>query len=189
MKALGLIENRSYLASVVAADIALKTADVRLVDMEIVKGGYVTVQLVGDVAAVRAAVDAGSNAAETFGRLISSHVIARMHEETEQLIKTEEDESVPEEEPEVSSEEPEQLEEPEEEIEAVIEEKEEIQPTLEQVDEAFTRDGLSKMTVSELRKLVRQRNVMADEIKEIKYARKADLIDRLLDMENIDISN
>src|SRR5699024_7182838 len=175
MKALGLIENRSYLASVVAADIVLKTADVRLVDMEIVKGGYVTVQLVGDVAAVRAAVDAGSSAAEAFGRLISSHVIARMHEETEQLIKTEEDEAVPEQKPEVSNVEPEQPEDPEEEIEAVIEEKEETQPSPEEVAEAFTRDGLSKMTVTELRKLVRQRKVMADEIKQIKYARKADL--------------
>jgi microcompartment protein CcmL/EutN len=188
MKALGLIENRSYLASVVAADIALKTADVRLVDMEIVKGGYVTVQLVGDVAAVKAAVDAGSNAAEAFGRLISSHVIARMHEETEQLIKTEEDEAAPAQELEVENVAPEQPQEPEEKIEAVIEEKEE-EPSLGQVDEAFTHDGLAKMTVSELRKLVRQRNVMADEIKEIKYARKADLINRLLDTGNIDISN
>src|SRR5690554_3483521 len=87
MNALGLIENKSYLASVVAADIALKTADVELIDMEIIKGGYVTVQLVGDVAAVKAAVEAGTDAVEEFGTLVSSHVIPRTAKETQKLLK------------------------------------------------------------------------------------------------------
>ena len=49
MDALGLIENRSYLSSIVAADTALKAANVTLIDLEIIRGGYVTVKLIGDV--------------------------------------------------------------------------------------------------------------------------------------------
>ena len=88
MDALGLIENRSFLASVVAADTALKAANVMLKDMEIIRGGYVTVKLGGDVAAVQAAVAAARDAVESYGTLISSHVIPRMHAETWQLVAT-----------------------------------------------------------------------------------------------------
>src|SRR5699024_10912830 len=53
---------------------------------EKIKGGYVTVQLEGSVGAVKAAVEAATEAIQSLGTLISSHVIPRMHEETTQLI-------------------------------------------------------------------------------------------------------
>ena len=81
MKALGMIEVNGYLAAVEAADAALKAANVTLIGIEIVKAGISNVQVVGDVDAVQAAVDAGRAAANSLGLLRSSHVIPRPHEE------------------------------------------------------------------------------------------------------------
>ncbi|CAM3793955.1 BMC domain-containing protein [Mesobacillus zeae] len=87
-KALGLIEVKGYLGAVLAADAALKAANVRLVKIEKIKGALTTVMLDGDVGAVSAAVDAGAAAVTGIATLISSHVIPRMHEETEMLVRT-----------------------------------------------------------------------------------------------------
>ncbi len=76
-KALGLIETRGFIGVVEAADAAVKAADVVLADFEISTGGMVMIKLVGDVAAVKAAVDAGAAAAERVGMLVSKHVIPR----------------------------------------------------------------------------------------------------------------
>ena len=81
MKALGMIEVNGYLAAVEAADAALKAANVTLIGIEIVKAGISNVQVVGDVDAVQASVDAGRAAADSLGLLRSSHVIPRPHEE------------------------------------------------------------------------------------------------------------
>ncbi|WP_432628538.1 BMC domain-containing protein [Brotaphodocola sp.] len=83
MQALGMIETRGSVAAIEALDAMLKAADVDLVEKTLIGGGLVTVTVTGDVAAVRAAVDAGAAAAERFGEghLITSHVIARPHEE------------------------------------------------------------------------------------------------------------
>jgi ethanolamine utilization protein EutM len=79
--ALGLIETRGLVGAIEAADAGLKAADVRLLGTEKADAGLVTVKFVGEVAAVKAAVDAGSSAAERVGHLISSHVIPRPHPE------------------------------------------------------------------------------------------------------------
>jgi ethanolamine utilization protein EutM len=79
--ALGLIETRGLVGAIEATDAGLKAADVRLLGTEKADAGLVTVKFVGEVAAVKAAVDAGSAAAERVGHLISSHVIARPHPE------------------------------------------------------------------------------------------------------------
>lgn len=85
MQALGLIETVGYSTAVSAADAAVKAADVEIVGIEKVIGvdGYlgVTINLSGDVAAVKSAVEAGCNAAERVGKVISSHVIPRAHSE------------------------------------------------------------------------------------------------------------
>lgn len=85
MHALGLIETVGYLTAVSAADAAVKAAEVEIVGIEKIIGvsGYlgVTVHFRGDVAAVKSAVDAGRNAAERVGEVISSHVIPRAHSE------------------------------------------------------------------------------------------------------------
>ncbi|MNW42739.1 Propanediol utilization protein PduA [compost metagenome] len=84
-QAIGLIETIGYTTAVSAADAALKAANVSLeaVEKVIGVGGMlgVTIHLGGDVAAVKSAVEAGSNEAERVGKLVSSHVIPRAHQE------------------------------------------------------------------------------------------------------------
>ncbi len=72
-----MIETRGLVGAVEAADAMAKAADVRLVAMEVTVGALVTVQAVGEVAAVQAAVDAGRRAAERVGEVVSVHVIPR----------------------------------------------------------------------------------------------------------------
>ena len=78
-EALGMIECRSFPAVVEAADAAVKAAKVELVSYEKTGGGYVTVIVRGDVAAVKAAVVAGQMAAGRVGEVVTVHVIARPH--------------------------------------------------------------------------------------------------------------
>jgi microcompartment protein CcmL/EutN len=77
--ALGMIETRGFVAVVEAADAMVKAAKVELVGYEKIGGGYTTVVVRGDVAAVKAATEAGSRAAERVGELVSVHVIPRPH--------------------------------------------------------------------------------------------------------------
>ena len=77
--ALGMIETRGFSAMVEAADAMVKAARVDLVGFEKIGGGYVTAIIRGDVAACRAAVDAGARAAEKVGEIVSTHVIPRPH--------------------------------------------------------------------------------------------------------------
>lgn len=79
MMALGMIESRGFTAMVEAADAMVKAAKVDLVGYEKIGGGYVTAIVRGDVASVRAAVEAGVRAAEKVGEIVSSHVIPRPH--------------------------------------------------------------------------------------------------------------
>ncbi len=84
--ALGLIETRGLVGAIEAADAATKAADVELISKERADAGLMTIKLKGDVAAIRAAVDAGSAAAQRVGELVSAHVIPRPDDETEVLI-------------------------------------------------------------------------------------------------------
>ena len=86
MRALGMIETRGLVASVEAADAMVKAAEVTLACKEHVGGGLVTVMVRGEVAAVKAAVDAGAAAAERVGELVAVHVIPRPHEEVETIL-------------------------------------------------------------------------------------------------------
>lgn len=78
-EALGMIECRGFAAMVEAADAMVKAAKVELVSMQKTGGGYVTAVVRGDVAAVKAAVDAGIRGAEKVGEVVATHVIARPH--------------------------------------------------------------------------------------------------------------
>jgi len=77
--ALGLIETKGFVGMVEAADAAVKAAKVELVGYEKIGGGYVTMIVRGDVAAVKAAIEAGARGAERVGELVSTHVIPRPH--------------------------------------------------------------------------------------------------------------
>jgi len=78
-EALGMIECRGFPAMVEAADAMVKAAKVELVSFEKTGGGYVSAVVRGDVAAVKAAVDAATRGAEKAGEVIATHVIARPH--------------------------------------------------------------------------------------------------------------
>ncbi len=80
MSAIGMIETRGQTPLVEATDAMLKAAAVELVRTVPIGGAYVTVVVKGDVGSVKAAVDAGAEAAARVGELVSAHVIARPHE-------------------------------------------------------------------------------------------------------------
>ena len=84
--ALGMIETRGFAAMVEAADAMVKAAKVELIGHELIGGGYVTVIVRGDVAACRAAVDAGARSAEKVGEVVSTHVIPRPHESVDAAL-------------------------------------------------------------------------------------------------------
>ena len=78
-EALGMIETRGFAAMVEASDAMVKAARVELIGYEKIGGGYVTAIVRGDVAAVKAATEAGARGAQRVGELISVHVIPRPH--------------------------------------------------------------------------------------------------------------
>ena len=85
LSAIGMIETKGLIAAVEATDAALKAANVKFIKQNKVGSGLVSVTLEGDVAAVKAAVDAGAEAARRVGEVISVHVIPRPHDDTAKL--------------------------------------------------------------------------------------------------------
>ena len=81
LEALGMIECKGFVALVEASDAMLKAANVELVGWDKVGSGLVTAFVAGDVAAVKAAVDAGAAAASRIGEVVSVQVIPRPHED------------------------------------------------------------------------------------------------------------
>lgn len=80
-QAIGMIETKGLSALLEASDAALKSANVTLVGWEKIGSGYVTAFFRGDVAAVKAATDAGAAAAAQVGQVVSVQVIPRPHED------------------------------------------------------------------------------------------------------------
>lgn len=89
MQALGMIETKGLIGAIEAADAMTKAANVTLIGKEKVGSGLITVMITGDVGAVKAAVDAGAAAAQQIGHLVGVHVIARPHDEIENILKKE----------------------------------------------------------------------------------------------------
>ncbi|MBE7722194.1 MAG: BMC domain-containing protein [Lacrimispora celerecrescens] len=83
---IGLIETRGLTASIEAADAMLKAADVELVGTEKIGSGLVTVIITGEVGAVKAATEAGSEAASRVGELVAVHVIPRPHQDIAKIL-------------------------------------------------------------------------------------------------------
>lgn len=80
MSAIGMVETRGLTASIEATDAMLKSADVELIGTEKIGSGLVTVIVTGEVGAVKAATEAGQEAASRLGELVAVHVIARPHD-------------------------------------------------------------------------------------------------------------
>ena len=85
-EALGMVECRGLVSMIEASDVMVKAANVTVVGWEKIGSGYVTVMVRGDVAAVRAATDAGAAAARRVGELIAVHVIPRPHASLEEIL-------------------------------------------------------------------------------------------------------
>jgi len=84
-QAIGMIETKGLIGAVEALDAALKAANVKFVRQDKVGSGLVAITVEGDVAAVKAAVDAGAEAGRRVGEVVSVHVIARPHEDVSKL--------------------------------------------------------------------------------------------------------
>lgn len=85
-EALGMIETKGLIGAIEAADAMVKAANVELIGSEKIGSGLVTVMVRGDVGAVKAATDAGAQAAKRVGEVVSVHVIPRPHADTETLL-------------------------------------------------------------------------------------------------------
>ena len=86
MEALGMIETRGFVCLLEAVDSMLKAANVEMIGWDKVGSGLVTAFVVGDVAAVKAAIDAGATAASKLGEVASVQVIPRPHEEVGSIL-------------------------------------------------------------------------------------------------------
>lgn len=180
-KALGLIETYGYIGAIEAADTAVKAAYVELSAVEKVKGGLVTVQLLGDVGAVKAAVDAGVQKCKALGVYVSSHVIARPDSELYKIV------------PNLNSEE---VDKPKE-IIAFEDENAKEDEKIEKVDNIEKDEKADKLETSEpefklpkhfytmkvvlLRNYVRKLDNFPIPNKKIKFANKQQLIDGLIE--------
>lgn len=189
MKALGMIEVYGYLAAVEALDSALKAANVSLTDVVKVRGGLVTVMVEGDVGAVKAAVDASAAAAGRVGTVVSVHVIPRPAKDVGRMIsKAGSDGKASGGTGEVQAEAAEVIEDarvtqsPEIVNEPEAGQLEEQQPAGTEDDgEELSPEKLQKMTVDTLRRLARELEVTNMTSPEIRFAKKQELIQKILE--------
>lgn len=170
MKALGMIETYGLVAAVEALDSALKAANVSLADMVRVKGGRVTVLVEGDVAAVKAAIDASQAAAGRVGSVANVHVIPRPSPSVGQMLTEGEGSFRRKEQPS----EPEHEESP---VQAEIKPESEV---LTKTPESVTRESLKKKSVAKLRSLARELKLPGMTSKDICFAKKQQLIDAII---------
>lgn len=161
MNALGLVETIGYVAAIEALDVCLKSASVEVVGIQKVGQGIVTIEVSGDVGAVKSAVEAAKYAAEKVGILRATHVIPRLHPDVhDALFKKEDIKSVEEETVH-------EIEEKEIETEVEIKEIEDIQEEIEtdsvevEVEEhndkkdELEKPNLSNLSVKELKNLAK----------------------------------
>ena len=205
--ALGLIETYGLVGAIEGLDVALKSANVSLIGREFVKGGRVTIEITGDVSAVKAAVEAAGAAVEKLGTLITTHVIARSDDEIWAMLDNTKDEKNEQAEDKIVQQETkvvalnkEVVETKDKEKDTVTEIEEEIvldeqkitdankeiladseYNTSEEVIEEKTREELEAMRVQELRTLARKMELTSLTKKQIKFSKKEQLIQAILE--------
>lgn len=150
MEALGMIETKGLLAAIESADAMLKAAEVRLLERTFVGGGLVTITVTGDVAAVKASIDAAAAAVSRLGEelLVSQHVIPRPHSELGDTIVS----AVPL--CELHKEEPDPDPEPEAVIESEPEERQEESLEPVETEETLTQTDMAQMHKEDMDNLV-----------------------------------
>jgi len=167
--ALGMVETRGLVGSIEAADVMVKTANVHVLGTEYIKNGFVTIEVIGEVAAVQAAVDAARASASRIGEVISTHVIPRPAEEIEPILQQQAKQratgSVQEQEEDDHD-----------------EEESSFEPDLfvASKDDAEYRAQLEEMTVHQLRSLARTVPGLSIAGREISMANKETLISELM---------
>ncbi|MEW9081936.1 BMC domain-containing protein [Caldanaerobacter subterraneus] len=85
-EAIGIVETRSLVGAIEAADAMVKAANVRIIDFQFVGSGFISVIVAGDVAAVKAAVETGQERAARIAEVISANVVPRPHEEVGKVV-------------------------------------------------------------------------------------------------------
>ena len=85
-QAIGLVETKGLVAALQAADTMVKSADVHIVDLDVVGSALIAVIVSGEVAAVNAAVESARETAAQLGEIIATNVIARPHEEVDKML-------------------------------------------------------------------------------------------------------
>lgn len=180
--ALGLVETRGLVGAIEAADAMCKAAEVRLVGKERADAGLMTIKIIGDVAAVRAAVDAGAAAAQRVGELVSAHVIPHPADDTEMLIYLPQTQEVPpvkqtSDQPGKSREKEVTTAEPSEKRKIAV--QQEIPLSAGDEEEEY-RTQLETMTVHELRQYARGVPGLSIFGREISRANKEELIEELM---------
>ncbi len=165
--ALGMVETRGLVGSIEAADVMVKTANVLLLGTEYIRNGLVTVQVVGEVAAVKAAVDAGAAAAQRVGQLVSTHVIPRPSDDIEDILTRR---GIPAPAPETSP----------DATESGNPEREEEFDFVASDNDAEYLSQLEAMTVHQLRTLARDTDGLSIQGREISMANKDVLIRELM---------
>jgi len=196
--ALGLIETYGYTASVEAADVCLKAANVSLSACKKVRGGLVTIEIIGDVGAVKAAIDAAEAAVPRVGKLISTHVIPRPAAELDSILGDNSFKSKTGSETEQEEQKVEKSDQAEVEAENEVETDKKLEAknktevksknkakANDQQDSSLeskqNKKELKEHKVVELRSLAREIKNIKLTNKEIKYARKKELIEEILD--------
>ena len=167
--ALGLVETRGLVGSIEAADVMVKTANVHILNTEYIRNGLVTVKILGEVAAVKAAVDAASAAAARIGQVISVHVIPRPAAEIEHILQSK---------PAPAGVTKEPHEKPKQEPEEPSPEQQSLFVASPDLDEY--RRQLGEMTVPQLRTVARDEGGLDISGREISRANKEQLISQLL---------
>ena len=193
-EALGMIETFGYVGAVEALDVCLKSADVKFSGCELVGGGFVTIEITGDVASVNAAIEAARIAVPKVAKLISIFVIPRPVDEvfevfckdmeTEDsnennpvnIIMTEQSDKQSEKKHLVRDDNTEKSE-----IIKVPQKKKEVNKQNDNESLFKMRQKLEKMRVVELRNLARQLNLSSITKKDIKFGKKKQLINAVLD--------
>lgn len=166
--ALGMVETRGLVGSIEAADVMVKTANVHILGKETIRNGFVTIHVVGEVAAVKVAVEAAAAAASRVGSVVSTHVIPRPAADIEQILTQPRPIPAPSSQPVVTD-------------ALTPARRTSTSDAIEGVEgEAEYRARLESMTVPQLRTLARQEGGLSIIGREISRANKEELIRELM---------
>ncbi|MBG9979481.1 BMC domain-containing protein [Facklamia sp. DSM 111019] len=180
--ALGMIEVKGLLGSIIAADIAVKAANVHLIGNQTIKGGLTNVELFGDVGAINEAVYAAEEAVKGMGCYISSNVIANLDPQVEEMLLKSFDENRRQ-----DNKAKDELIEVEEIVEQVVAEKDteisnaqltipQYRPVIKEFLKENNKEKLEDLKVTELRSLAYKMELKKISKKEIKFAKKDEII-------------